>query len=68
MSIEGIKVVSVPVSDQQVAKRYYCDVLGFEVVLDTEFTPEVRWIQLVPPGASTSITLVTWFPTAPPVS
>ena len=27
--------------------------------------PGMRWIQVAPPGSTTSITLVTWFPTMP---
>ena len=28
--------------------------------------PDQRWVQVRPPGAETSITLVTWFDTMPP--
>lgn len=68
MSIEAIQVVSVPVSDQAAAKRFYAEVLGFEVVRDNPFTPEARWIELAPAAGSASITLVTWFASAPPGS
>jgi predicted enzyme related to lactoylglutathione lyase len=27
--------------------------------------PDMRWVQVAPPGSTTSITLVTWFPTMP---
>ena len=33
--------------------------------LDTEMGEGQRWVQVRPPGAATSITLVTWFPTMP---
>ena len=57
----NISVVSVPVADQDQAKRFYTDQLGFAVLLDAEFGDGLRWIQLAPPGAQTGIALVTWF-------
>jgi predicted enzyme related to lactoylglutathione lyase len=30
--------------------------------------PEQRWVQVAPPGATTALTLVTWFPSMPPGS
>ena len=68
MSIEAIQVVSVPVSDQTAAKRFYVEVLGFEVVRDSPFTPDARWIELSPRPGSAAIALVTWFAAAPPGS
>ena len=68
MSIDAIKVVSVPVSDQEAAKRFYSEALGFEVVRDAPFGPDSRWIELAPVQGSASITLVTWFEAAPPGS
>lgn len=56
-----IDVVSIPVSDQDRAKTFYADVLGFEVVRDNAFGNGQRWVQLRPPGGEASITLVTWF-------
>ena len=61
-----LAIVSVPVSDQQRAKRFYSDVLGFAVLNDAPFRPDARWIQLAPQGTTKpSITLVNWFPTMP---
>ena len=68
MSIDGISLVSIPVSDQEAAKAYYRDALGFEVVADAQFEPGRRWVQLTPPGSATSIALVTWFDAAQPGS
>ena len=68
MSIEAIQVVSVPVGDQAAAKRFYVEVLGFEVVRDAPFTPDARWIELSPARGSAAIALVTWFQAAPPGS
>jgi catechol 2,3-dioxygenase-like lactoylglutathione lyase family enzyme len=61
MTIKHLKIVSIPVKDQEVAKRFYCEMLGFGVLMDAPFMPGGRWIELAPPGAQTAITLVTWF-------
>jgi catechol 2,3-dioxygenase-like lactoylglutathione lyase family enzyme len=61
MSIRHVAIVSIPVSDQGRAKGFYCDKLGFEVRRDNPMGPNQRWVEIVPPGAQTSITLVTWF-------
>jgi catechol 2,3-dioxygenase-like lactoylglutathione lyase family enzyme len=66
MNISRIAVVSIPVKDQQAAKAFYRDVLGFSVVRDNPMGPDQRWVQLAPEGAETSITLVTWFPNMQP--
>lgn len=68
MSLEAIQLVSVPVSDQAAAKRFYVEVLGFEVVRDSPFTPDARWIELAPAPGSAAIALVTWFASSPPGS
>jgi catechol 2,3-dioxygenase-like lactoylglutathione lyase family enzyme len=61
MTIKNLKIVSVPVKDQDAAKRFYHEVLGFEILMDMPFTSGERWIELAPAGAQTTITLVTWF-------
>lgn len=49
MTIRKILIISIPVSDQQRALRFYRDVLGMEVVRDSEFMHEsARWIELRP--------------------
>ena len=68
MSVEAIQLVSVPVSDEAAAKRFYAAVLGFEVVRDAPFAPDARWIELAPAPGSAAIALVTWFAAAPPGS
>jgi predicted enzyme related to lactoylglutathione lyase len=68
MGFTHLQVVSVPVADQDRAKQFYMDVLGFELLNDQTMGPEMRWVHLTPPGAQTSITLVTWFPSMPPGS
>lgn len=63
-----ISVVSVPVSDPDRAKAFYIDKLGFELVMDDEFGPSLRWVMLRTPGSQTAITLATWFESMPPGS
>jgi catechol 2,3-dioxygenase-like lactoylglutathione lyase family enzyme len=65
MNIMQIQVLSLPVTDQDRARDFYVDTLGFELVADTPMGPGQRWVQVRPPAAATSITLVTWFPTMP---
>lgn len=67
-AITHLQVVSVPVRDQDTAKRFFRDVLGFTELADTPMGEGMRWVQLGLPDAQTSITLVTWFPTLPPGS
>ena len=66
--LNRIDIVSIPVSDQQAAKRFYVDVLGFELVRENPMGPDQTWVELAPAGAQTSITLVTWFDAMPPGS
>lgn len=61
MNIRHIDIISIPVSDQTVAKAFYADVLGFETIRDNPMGPGQQWIQMKLPDAQTSITLVTWF-------
>jgi predicted enzyme related to lactoylglutathione lyase len=68
MALTRIQLFSLPVTDQDRAKAFYLDKLGFELVADTAMGPDQRWVQVRPPGGDTSITLVTWFDTMPPGS
>jgi catechol 2,3-dioxygenase-like lactoylglutathione lyase family enzyme len=65
MAITQIQLLSLPVTDQDRARDFYVEVLGFEVVRDNQMGSDTRWVQVAPPHAQTSITLVTWFPTMP---
>jgi catechol 2,3-dioxygenase-like lactoylglutathione lyase family enzyme len=66
--IEGVQVISVPVSDQDRARSFYIDTLGFELRKENPFGKGMRWIEVAPQGSTTSLTLVTWFETMPPGS
>ena len=68
MTINLIEVVSVPVSDQDRAKAFYVDLLGFEARNDAPFGDGQRWVEVAPPGAATSLALVTWMAASPPGS
>ena len=68
MTVSHIQLISLPVADQDRALSFYVDVLGFDLVRDNPMGPGQRWVQVAPPGAQTSVTLVTWFPTMPPGS
>jgi predicted enzyme related to lactoylglutathione lyase len=57
--IKGIKFVGVPVRDQNVALKFYTEVLGMKVMTDQPFTPQQRWIELKIPGADAGVTLFT---------
>ena len=61
MSICRVDTVSIPVSDQNQALQFYRDVLGFELIRDHAENQQTRWVQLVPKGAETTISLVKPF-------
>src|ERR1700753_2497425 len=63
-----VSVFSVPVSYQERARAFYVEQLGFEVVADATFGPGTRWLQVAPPGSTTTFALVTWFDEMPPGS
>eukprot|EP01138_Halocafeteria_seosinensis_P011532 gb/GECG01011780.1/.p1 GENE.gb/GECG01011780.1/~~gb/GECG01011780.1/.p1 ORF type:complete len:120 (+),score=18.15 gb/GECG01011780.1/:1-360(+) len=52
-----IAVVSIPVSDQQDAKRFYTEVLKFELVKDEKMDESSNWIQVRPTGSSATFSL-----------
>ena len=66
--IEGVQVVSVPVSDQGRARAFYTDTLGFELRTENSFAEGTRWIEVAPKGSATSLTLVPWFEAMAPGS
>ena len=50
-----IEVVFVPVSDTDRAKAFYVDQVGFHADHDQRVSPELRFVQLTPPGSACSI-------------
>ncbi|HEY8318262.1 MAG TPA: VOC family protein [Amnibacterium sp.] len=65
MPVSHVQLFSVPVTDQDRARDFYVDVLGFELIDDQRMGPAMRWVRVRPPGAETAITLVTWFDSMP---
>jgi predicted enzyme related to lactoylglutathione lyase len=57
--IRGIKIVSIPVSNQDVSLKFYTEKVGFKVATDQPFSSGQRWIELLIPGADTSLALFT---------
>jgi catechol 2,3-dioxygenase-like lactoylglutathione lyase family enzyme len=60
--IESVQVesVSVPVSDQDQAKEFYVDTLGFELLVDNTWREGLLWSEVAPVNSVTSLMLVTW--------
>ncbi|WP_328977615.1 VOC family protein [Streptomyces canus] len=56
MTITHASFVTLPVSDQDRALRFYTDVLGLTVTADRDL-PQGRWLQVAPEGAQTVFTL-----------
>jgi catechol 2,3-dioxygenase-like lactoylglutathione lyase family enzyme len=48
--INGISIVSVWVLDQDSAKEFYADKLGFTVTNDVQLEGGMRWLTVRPPG------------------
>ncbi|MGD1920617.1 MAG: VOC family protein [Pleurocapsa sp.] len=69
MNLKQIEIISIPVNNQQIAKEFYQNILGFELLADASFSENMQWIQLAPSTTSSvSIALVTWFEEMPPGS
>jgi catechol 2,3-dioxygenase-like lactoylglutathione lyase family enzyme len=55
-----VESVSVPVGDQEQAKGFYVDTLGFELLVDNTWREGMRWSEVAPAGSATSLMLVSW--------
>src|SRR4051794_28401913 len=55
--ITEIATVGVPVADQDRELDFYVDTLGFETRRDSAFGNGLRWIEVAPPGATTTVAL-----------
>jgi catechol 2,3-dioxygenase-like lactoylglutathione lyase family enzyme len=66
--IDRVAIVSVPVADQDRAKDFFVNTLGFLLVADQSMGDGARWVQVAPGFGGVSLTLVTWFDTMPPGS
>ena len=56
-SITDVRTIGINVTNQDDAVTFYLEKLGFEKRLDAPISPTVRWIEVAPTGASTSIAL-----------
>jgi catechol 2,3-dioxygenase-like lactoylglutathione lyase family enzyme len=55
--IKALATVGVPVSDQERALAFYVGTLGFEKRRDVPFGDGLRWVEVAPAGAATTIAL-----------
>lgn len=63
-----LELVIIPVSDVDRAKSFYVDQVGFHADYDHTPTPEIRFVQLTPPGSACSIAFGRGLTTAKPGS
>ena len=56
-TLTDVRTVAVSVTDQDRALSFYVDTLGFEKRMDAQIGDGLRWIEVAPPGAGTSIAL-----------
>jgi catechol 2,3-dioxygenase-like lactoylglutathione lyase family enzyme len=55
--ITQVGTVGVPVTDQDRSLAFYREKLGFETRMDAAFGEGERWVEVAPPGSSTTIAL-----------
>jgi len=63
-----LELVMIPVSDIDRAKRFYVDNIGFNADHDHTVSPELRFVQLTPPGSACSIAIGRGIVDTPPGS
>ena len=56
-TITDVRTIGISVTNQDEALAFFVDTLGFEKRLDAPISPTVRWVEVAPPRASTSIAL-----------
>jgi catechol 2,3-dioxygenase-like lactoylglutathione lyase family enzyme len=56
-TINDVRTIAITVKDQDEAINFYVGTLGFEKRFDAPISPELRWIEVAPPGAAVSISL-----------
>jgi catechol 2,3-dioxygenase-like lactoylglutathione lyase family enzyme len=54
-----IELVAIPVTDVDRAKSFYVDQVGFHPDHDYQVNPELRFVQLTPPGSACSVVMGT---------
>lgn len=63
--LKSVQIVQIPVSDQDVARDFYVDRLGLQLVADLKMGPHGRWLQVRPDGDITTLALVPGSGTSP---
>jgi catechol 2,3-dioxygenase-like lactoylglutathione lyase family enzyme len=63
-----IELVPVPVTDVDRAKAFYVDQVGFNADHDYVVNPELRFVQLTPPGSACSVVMGIGITDMPPGS
>jgi predicted enzyme related to lactoylglutathione lyase len=63
-----LELVIIPVTDVDRAKSFYVDQVGFHADHDHTVSPEIRFVQLTPPGSACSIAFGKGLTTAQPGS
>jgi catechol 2,3-dioxygenase-like lactoylglutathione lyase family enzyme len=61
MNISQVKTITVLVSDQDQAKAFYVDTLGFQVRTDMAMGAN-RWLEVIPAGGGSAMVLHKPFP------
>lgn len=54
-----VVAVSVPVSDQDQAKGFYVETLGFELLVDNSCREGMCWLEVAPENSATTLMLVS---------
>jgi lactoylglutathione lyase len=60
--IKRIALAGIWVSDQDAARKFYIEKLGFELQTDTTMGNGYRWLEVVPPNGDTALTLAKPYP------
>jgi len=61
-TFSDVATVTVPVGDQDRARDFYVDALGFEVRLDVPMPGGGRWLTVAPVGAAVTLALTSGGP------
>jgi lactoylglutathione lyase len=56
-TITDVRTISITVTNQDDALGFFVGTLGFKKRLDAPISPTMRWVEVAPPGAGTSIAL-----------
>ena len=68
LGIAQIRTVAIAVTDHERSIDFYVKTLGFEKRMDAPFGPGRRWVEVAPPGATTTLALAPEGPSSHPGS